>query len=94
MDLATALTLVSTIAIVCSGVFAGIQVRNAQKQRSCEAAYQLIRSILSPESEQWQGDDHLPADPLCGILDEENRRAVCDPMGAAWVRLRIVARCH
>ncbi len=49
MELATFLSLVSTLAIVCSVVFAGLQIRNVQNQRSREAQLLLTRSFQTPE---------------------------------------------
>jgi len=49
MDFHTYLSLFSTIAIVCAGVFAGIQLRQLYRQRSRESALQLLRSFQTPE---------------------------------------------
>ncbi len=49
MEFPIILNLISTTAIVCSVIFAGIQVRNAQKQRANEASSQLIHSIVSTD---------------------------------------------
>lgn len=49
MDFPVLLSLVSTTAIVCSVVFAGLQIRNAQNQRSREAQLLLVRSFQTPE---------------------------------------------
>ncbi len=49
MEFSSILSLVSTAAVVCGVIFAGIQVRNAQKQRSNEASTQLIYSIVSTD---------------------------------------------
>ena len=49
VDFPVLLSLVSTTAIVCSVVFAGLQIRNAQNQRSREAQLLLVRSFQTPE---------------------------------------------
>jgi hypothetical protein len=49
VELATVLSLFSTTAVVCSMIFAGIQVRNAQKQRSREAELQFINAVICAE---------------------------------------------
>jgi hypothetical protein len=49
MDLAAALNLASTFAIVVGLVFAGWQVRLLQRQRIRDGAVQLIQSFNSPE---------------------------------------------
>jgi hypothetical protein len=49
MDLATILSLISTAAIVAGVVFAGIQIREATKQRAREAETVLTQSFQSPE---------------------------------------------
>jgi len=43
------LSLVSTLAIVAAGVFAGMQVRQLNKQRARDSALQLARSFQTPE---------------------------------------------
>jgi|ERR1041385_2591423 hypothetical protein len=43
------LSIFSTTAIVCAGIFAGVQLRHLYRQRSREAAMQLLRSFETPE---------------------------------------------
>jgi hypothetical protein len=43
------LSLVSTLAIVAAGVFAGIQVRQLNRQRARDSALQLLHSFQTPE---------------------------------------------
>jgi len=49
MSLTGLLSLVSTLAIVAAGVFAGIQVRQLNKQRARDSALQLAHSFQTPE---------------------------------------------
>ena len=49
MDLHTYLSLLSTTAIVCAGIFAGVQLRQLYKQRARESALQMLRSFQTPE---------------------------------------------
>jgi hypothetical protein len=49
MTLANVLSLVTTLAIVAAGVFAGIQVRQFNKQRARESGWQLLHSFQTPE---------------------------------------------
>jgi hypothetical protein len=49
MDTPTVLSLVSTTAFLFSVIFAGMQVRNALKQRSREASTQLMHTVVTPE---------------------------------------------
>jgi hypothetical protein len=49
MTHANLLSLVSTLAIVAAGVFAGIQVRQLNRQRERDSALQLIHSFQTPE---------------------------------------------
>jgi hypothetical protein len=49
MTLANFLSLVTTLAIVAAGVFAGIQVRQFNKQRARESGWQLLHSFQTPE---------------------------------------------
>ena len=49
MELPIILSLVTTIAIICSVFFAGLQIRVMQKQRSREAELLLVRSFQTPE---------------------------------------------
>lgn len=49
MDPLIILNLVSTIAIVCSMVFAGLEVRHAQQQRSRQASLRFMESIVSAD---------------------------------------------
>lgn len=49
MELPVILSLVSTVAVICSVIFAGVQVRNAFRQRSREAALGLANSIANPD---------------------------------------------
>lgn len=49
MEFPVVLSLVSTFAIVCSVIFAGLQIRGMQKQRSREAELLLVRSFQTPE---------------------------------------------
>jgi hypothetical protein len=49
MDLALALNVISTIAIVSGVVFAGVQLRQARVQRAREAEMLLTRSFQTPE---------------------------------------------
>lgn len=49
MEIAVVLSFISTFAIVCSVLFAGLQIRVMQKQRSREAELLLVRSFQTPE---------------------------------------------
>ena len=49
MDFHTYLSLFSTIAIVCAGIFGGVQLRQLYKQRARESALQMLRSFQTPE---------------------------------------------
>lgn len=49
MTLANLLSLASTLAIVAAGVFAGMQVRQFNKQRARDSALQLLHSFQTPE---------------------------------------------
>ena len=49
MTLADLFSLVSTLAIVATGGFAGIQVRQFNKQRARDSALQLLHSFQTPE---------------------------------------------
>lgn len=49
MELSAALTLVSTVAVVCGVVFAGFELRMARHQRAREAELLLARSFQTPE---------------------------------------------
>ena len=49
MDVATALQLISTVALVAGVLFAGVQWRAARLARTREAQLQLLRSFDSPE---------------------------------------------
>ena len=48
MDLSVYLSVISTAAIVCAGVFAGLQVRQLYRQRERESAMQLLHSFQTP----------------------------------------------
>ncbi len=49
MTFANLLSLVSTLAIVAAGVFAGMQVRQLNRQRARDSALQLLHSFQTPE---------------------------------------------
>jgi hypothetical protein len=49
MGFAALLSLVSTLAIVAAGVFAGMQVRQLNRQRARDSALQLAHSFQTPE---------------------------------------------
>ena len=49
MELNTLLSLITTIAIVTGGVFAGVQLLRLKKQRAREAALQMLHSAQTPE---------------------------------------------
>jgi hypothetical protein len=49
MGLTDLLSLVSTLAIVAAGVFAGMQVRQLNRQRARDSALQLAHSFQTPE---------------------------------------------
>ncbi len=49
MPLTTILSIISTSAIVAAGVFAGVQLRLYNKQRTRESALQLVHSFRTPE---------------------------------------------
>jgi hypothetical protein len=49
MDPSTILSILSTAALFCGVVFAGIQVRNAQRQRTHDTALQFMQTVLSAE---------------------------------------------
>lgn len=49
MDINTLLGLVSTFAIVIGLLFAGVQLRILNKQRTRESALQLLHSFQTPE---------------------------------------------
>jgi hypothetical protein len=49
MTLANLLSLASTLAIVAAGIFAGMQVRQFNKQRARDSALQLLHSFQTPE---------------------------------------------
>src|SRR5579863_1598386 len=49
MGFADLLSLVSTLAIVAAGVFAGMQVRQLNRQRARDSALQLAHSFQTPE---------------------------------------------
>ena len=49
MSLGNLLSLVSTLAIVAAGIFAGMQVRQLNKQRARDSALQLAHSFQTPE---------------------------------------------
>lgn len=49
MELPVVLSLITTLAIICSVIFAGLQIRVMQKQRSREAELLLARSFQTPE---------------------------------------------
>jgi hypothetical protein len=49
MNLTGLLSLVSTLAIVAAGVFAGMQVRQLNRQRARDSALQLAHSFQTPE---------------------------------------------
>ncbi len=49
MDFRTYLSLFSTIAIVCAGIFAGVQLRHLYKQRLRDSALQMLQSFQTAE---------------------------------------------
>jgi len=49
MTFQTYLSLFSTIAICCAGIFGGVQLRQLYKQRERESAIQLLHSFQTPE---------------------------------------------
>lgn len=49
MPFTTILSLLSTVAIVAGGVFAGVQLRQLNKQRARESVLQLVHSFRTPE---------------------------------------------
>ena len=49
MDFATLLSLITTVAIVAAGIFAGVQLRQLKKQRTRESALQMLHSAQTPE---------------------------------------------
>ncbi len=49
MPLTTILSILSTSAIVAAGIFAGVQLRQYNKQRSRDSALQLVHSFRTPE---------------------------------------------
>lgn len=49
MELSVILSLITTFAIICSVIFAGLQIRVMQKQRSREAELLLARSFQTTE---------------------------------------------
>ncbi len=49
MPLTTILSIFSTSAIVAAGIFAGVQLRMYNKQRTRESALQLVHSFRTPE---------------------------------------------
>src|SRR6266404_4588361 len=49
MPFTTILSILSTSAIIAGGIFAGIQLRQLNKQRARESALQLVHSFRTPE---------------------------------------------
>jgi hypothetical protein len=78
MDLATGLSLVSTIAVVCGVAFAAYQIRALSRQRIREAQFSLAASISSPsfQAALWKimalppGLDRAGVDAHLGPMSE------------------------
>jgi ADP-dependent phosphofructokinase/glucokinase len=49
MNIETISSMVASLALVAAGIFAGLQIRQATRQRSREYAMQLLRSFQTPE---------------------------------------------
>ena len=49
MDLPTLLSLITTLSIVAAGIFAGVQLRQINKQRTRESALQMLHAAQTPE---------------------------------------------
>src|SRR5258707_11426854 len=49
MPFTTYLSMLSTLAIVAGGIFAGVQLRQLNKQRARDAALQLVHSFRTPD---------------------------------------------
>ncbi len=49
MELTTLLSLITTIAIVTGGIFAGVQLYQLKKQRARESALQMLNSAQTPQ---------------------------------------------
>jgi hypothetical protein len=74
MDVPTILSLISTLAVVAGLVFAGLQVRAAQRQRVREAQFLLARS--------YQTFEFLKAMSLIlSLPDDVSKQALADHLG-------------
>jgi superfamily I DNA/RNA helicase len=49
MNIETISSLMASLALVAAGIFAGLQIRQANRQRAREYAMQLLRSFQTPE---------------------------------------------
>lgn len=77
MELPLLLSFISTLAIVCGVIFAGLQIRVMQKQRSREAELLLARSFQTPEFMKAYGlvmhlPENLTKKEVESLLGEKN----------------------
>ena len=82
MEFTTLLSLITTIAIVAGGTFAGVQIRQLSKQRAREYAMQLMHSFQTPE---FQNALHMIVDFPEGLSKKEIEERLEDQLTDLYV---------
>jgi hypothetical protein len=82
MLFSTILNLVTALALVATGIFAGVQIRHLQRQRSREYVMQLLHSFQTPE---FQIALHQLVDFPEGLSKKEIEEKLGDKLPAMYV---------